>query len=201
MAGVQDHPVPVPRSSPASRAAALVQRIDAAVACGDPHRICPAIKTILCEEVGGGRLTLPEEMLVPARDQYARRLLHRDPQLRYSIVVMVWGAGQGTPIHDHSGMWCVECVFRGQIVVTSYEMLGEEPSGHVRFRRESTVHAGCGEAGALIPPWDYHVIENTGSAPAATIHVYGGEMNGCHSFAPVEGDRYARQWKPLRYTS
>ena len=178
-----------------------MQRIDAAVECGDPERICPAVKTILCEEVGGGRLALPGDLLAPAREQYARRLLHRDPHDRYSIVVMVWGAGQGTPIHDHAGMWCVECVFRGEIVVTSYELLGEEPSGHVRFRRESTLIAGLGEAGALIPPWDYHVIENTSAAPAVTIHVYGGEMDGCHSFAKVEGDRYARQWKPLRYTS
>ena len=180
--------------------ARLVGRIDAAVASGDPARICPAVKSILTEEVGGGRLSLPAALLVQAREGYARRLLHRDPSTRYSIVVMVWGQGQGTPIHDHAGLWCVECVFQGRIRVTSYELLGEEPGGRFRFRQEGTLTAGLAEAGALIPPWDYHVIENTDPVPAVTIHVYGGEMDGCHSFVPEGGDVYRREWKPLRYT-
>jgi predicted metal-dependent enzyme (double-stranded beta helix superfamily) len=179
----------------------LVHRIDAAVASGDPAQICPAVKAILSEEVGGGRLALPEGLLAAARDGYARRLLHLDPSGRYSIVIMVWGKGQGTPIHDHAGMWCVECVYRGRIRVSSYDFVGEEPGGRVRFRCEGTVTAGLAEAGALIPPWDYHVIENEGTSPAVTIHVYGGEMAGCHSFAQVEGDLYERRWKALGYTA
>ena len=42
---------------------------------------------------------------------YARRLIHRDP--RFTIVAMVWAPGQATPIHDHSGVWCVEGVYNG----------------------------------------------------------------------------------------
>jgi len=178
----------------------LVGRIDTAVASGDAARICPAVKSILTEEVSGGRLSLPAALLVPASEGYARRLLHRDPSARYSIVVMVWGKGQGTPIHDHAGLWCVECVFQGKIRVTSYELLGEESGGRFRFRQEGTLTAGLAEAGALIPPWDYHVIENADPGPAVTIHVYGGEMDGCHSFAPVEGGLYERRWKALGYS-
>ena len=178
----------------------LVRRIDSTVASGDPARICPAVKSILTDEVGGGRLSLPAALLVPSREGYARRLLHRDPGARYSIVVMVWGQGQGTPIHDHAGLWCVECVFQGRIRVTSYELLGQESGGRVRFRQENTLIAGLAEAGALIPPWDYHVIENADPGPAVTNHVYGGEMDGCHSFAPVEGGLYERRWKALGYT-
>ena len=62
-----------------------------------------------------------------------------------------------------------------------------------------------GEAGALIPPFDYHVIENPFSEPAATVHVYGGEMECCEVFLPEEdgegGARYHRRGsKKLRYT-
>ena len=52
----------------------LVRRIDSTVASGDPARICPAVKSILTDEVGGGRLSLPAALLVPSREGYARRL-------------------------------------------------------------------------------------------------------------------------------
>ena len=40
----------------------------------------------------------------------------------YSVVVMVWDRNQGTPLHDHAGVWCVECVYRGRIRVTSFDL-------------------------------------------------------------------------------
>ncbi len=27
---------------------------------------------------------------------------------------MTWGPGQGTPLHDHAGIWCVEGVVEGK---------------------------------------------------------------------------------------
>ena len=58
----------------------------------------------------------------PRPDSYARRLLHRDPLGRYTAIVMTWGPGQGTPVHDHGGLWCVEGVVEGQIAVTQYDV-------------------------------------------------------------------------------
>jgi predicted metal-dependent enzyme (double-stranded beta helix superfamily) len=114
---------------------------------------------------------------------------------------MVWDRGQGTPLHDHAGMWCVECVYRGRIRVTSYSAHGGNPeTGVVRFQKENVVHAGKAEAGALIPPFEYHVLENAAETPAVTIHVYGGDMTYCHIFEPVEGG-WRRKFKELRYTS
>ena len=58
-----------------------------------------------------------------------------------------------------------------------------------------------GEAGALIPPFEYHVLENPSDHPAITIHVYGGEMKYCHIFEPVEGGGYRRKYRELSYTA
>ena len=141
--------------------------------------------------------------MAPGADGYGRRLLHRDQAGRYTIVVMSWGPGQGTPIHDHSGLWCVECVCRGRIRVKSYDVAEEMPSGYARFEPVTSVLAGVGEAGALIPPFDYHLIENPFDEPAATLHVYGGEMTCCDVFLPVAEQPdgvYARVEKKLRYT-
>ena len=149
-----------------------------------------------------GEPFVPADMLKTATGQYARRLLHRDPAGRYTVLIMVWDRGQGTALHDHSGMWCCECVYRGMIRVTSYSVQGGDPEKDlVEFRRETVVEAGVGSAGALIPPFEYHTLENGGDDPAVTIHVYGGEMTACHIFEPLGDTRYQRRYKELTYTT
>ena len=180
----------------------LISRIDAAVAAPDDATRCRNVKQVLIDVVGSGEQFIPSTFLEPAPDRYARRLLHRDPQGRYTVLVMVWDGGQGTPLHDHAGTWCVECVYRGVIQVTSYSVRGGDPETDVvQFSREKQVRAGVAEAGALIPPFEYHVLENPAASPAITLHVYGGEMTYCHIFEPVGDDGYRRRYRELSYTS
>ncbi len=179
----------------------LIRRLDEAVSSRDDESCCRNVKQALIDAIAGGDLALDAAYLVPAPDRYARRLLHRDPAGRYTVIVMVWGAGQGTPLHDHAGIWCVECVYRGRIQVTSFGVRGGDPeTGVVQFDKQAEIVAGCGEAGALIPPFEYHVIANADPTPSVTIHVYGGEMSHCHIFRPVEGG-YRREFKELGYTT
>ena len=162
--------------------------------------MCSNVKRVLADVVRTGEHFVDAAFLAPAPDRYARRLLHRDPAGRYSVVVMVWGPGQGTPLHDHAGVWCVECVYRGRIRVTSFDLEGEAGVEPLRFTPESVVFAGVGEAGHLIPPFEYHMIENADPTPSVTIHVYGGELTWCHAFHPLEGGGYRRERRPLTYT-
>src|SRR5213593_2710170 len=178
----------------------LIRRLDQAVATDDPHRLCANVKSVLSDIVGSGEEFLDAPFLATAPERYARRLLHKDPANRYSVVVMVWDRGQGTPLHDHAGMWCVECVYRGRIRVTSFDLEGDPDSGTVQFTPESVVLAGVGEAGHLIPPFEYHQIENPDETPAVTIHVYGGELTWCNAFHPLEGGGYRRERRTLSYT-
>ena len=69
------------------------------------------------------------------------------------------------------------------------------------FAPESVVLAGKGEAGHLIPPFEYHMIENPDDTASVTIHVYGGEMTQCHAFFPLEGGGYRREVRALSYTA
>src|SRR5262245_44504026 len=98
-------------------------RIDEAVAAGDPAIVTRAIKEALEHAIRGDGVTLPARFYASRRDTYARRLLHRDPAGRYSVVVMTWGPGQGTALHDHAGIWCVECVVDGEMSVTQYDLV------------------------------------------------------------------------------
>ena len=168
----------------------LIRRLDDAVAGTDPHAICSGVKRVLSDTIAGGADFLDAAYLGTAPDRYARRLLHRDPAGRYSVVVMVWDRGQGTPLHDHAGQWCVECVYQGRIRVTSFLMEGDPEAGSARFTPESIVLAGTGEAGHLIPPFEYHVLENA-ETDRRSRSVYSHEMTWCHAFFP-EGDGWRR---------
>jgi 3-mercaptopropionate dioxygenase len=180
----------------------LIHRLDDAVSASDDATRCRNVKKVLEDIVTSGGAFVPEALLEPVRDRYARRLLHRDPQGRYTVLVMVWGVGQQTPLHDHAGIWCVECVYRGVIAVSSYSVRGGDPEkDRVKFEREKVVRAGPGEAGALIPPFEYHVIANPTDQSAVTIHVYGGEMTHCHIFEPMDDGTFLRKYKELAYTT
>lgn len=180
--------------------AELMRRLDDATRSRDDEVVVREVKQVLVDTLSGGALQLDPAFLVPAPDKYARRLLHRDPRGRYTALVMVWDVGQGTRLHDHGGHWCVEGVYRGQIEVVSYSVRGGDPEqGIVQFAEETTVRAGVGQAGALIPPFEYHLLRNAGTTPAVTIHVYSEELTSCHVFDPVDGG-WRRRHVELSYT-
>jgi predicted metal-dependent enzyme (double-stranded beta helix superfamily) len=184
------------------RAKAMVERLNAAVENCDSHSAsCQAVKKVLEAWIHPNADFLNAGFLQPAADTYARRLLYRHPEGDFSVIIMVWGVGQGTPIHDHAGMWCVECVYRGCIRVDSFDIQGLPEDEEVGFEEAGSVLAGCGSAGALIPPFDYHIIENAGEEPAVTVHVYGGDMTWCHGYTPVGEGRFRRERKALGFTA
>lgn len=176
----------------------LIARLDEAVEAGSVGSVTAAVKTALEDLLSRGAVTLTDRFRQTRSDTYARRLLHRDPRGRYTAIVMTWGPGQGTPVHDHGGLWCVEGVVEGQIAVTLYDVTAEAEWFDMAPR--DTVLAGVGTAGRLIPPTDYHVIANAvPDAPSLTLHVYGGDMVECQVFRPGPGGRFRAETRALTF--
>ncbi len=181
----------------------LVAGLDAAVASagGDSVAVTGAVKETLIRLCKEGAIELSAEICQPVPGSYARRLIHRNQELNYTALVMVWGPGQGTPLHDHDGLWCVECVVQGQLDITAYGLL-EASEKLYQFERQETVSAGVGSAGQLIPPFDYHTIANAlEDESSVTIHVYGGEMNRCAIFEPRYQNWYEKVQRELTLTA
>ena len=111
----------------------LKGKLDAAVGAPDVTTIAHQIKAALQDVLRRQGLSLPERFHTSLPDTYARRLLHRDPDGRYTVVVMTWGPGQKTALHDHAGIWCVECVVDGEMEITQYDL-------DLRRWRELPVH-------------------------------------------------------------
>jgi predicted metal-dependent enzyme (double-stranded beta helix superfamily) len=175
----------------------MVAAFDEAIRDRSCEQLTEALRHSLCQLIRSGALALPAEVFEANADHYARREIYRSPALGYTVVAMTWGPGQGTPVHDHSGLWCVEGVVAGSLEITQYELL-ERRDDDFRFEPRGTLDAGPGSAGSLIPPHEYHAIRNASDRDiAVSLHVYGGEMSCCSMFQPLGDDWYRCCAKPL----
>src|SRR6478672_7000370 len=173
--------------------AKFIAAVDKSLAAGDKHAVTASLRTALCQLIRDADVQLPDCVHEPIVDHYARRELYRSPEHGYSVVAMTWGPGQGTPLHDHSGLWCVEGVWHGDLEITQYELL-EQVGERARFRAAGGMHAGPGSAGSLIPPHEYHTIRNSSAdTVAVSLHIYQAPMGCCAKFAHREGEWYARE--------
>ena len=171
----------------------LVQALDTAVERGDQHAITAALRNTLCAMIRDRDVQLPECVHEPIVDHYARRELYRSERHGYSVVAMTWGPGQGTPVHDHSGLWCVEGVWDGELEITQYELL-ERDGERFRFRAAGGMQAGPGSAGSLIPPHEYHTIRNASpDVVAISLHIYKAPMECCSMFVPQDEEWFVRK--------
>lgn len=176
----------------------LLERVNGAFGENCPFEITTCLRKALCESIADEQIRLPEAVYEALPDHYARREVHRDPVHGYSMIAMTWGPGQGTPIHDHSGMWCVEGVWSGTIEVVSYQLL-EQRGDRFRFEEAGSIMAGCGSAGSLIPPHEYHTIRNSSERkPAVSLHIYSGEMTCCNVFQKEADGWHRREARQLQ---
>jgi len=177
----------------------LVERLNAAVAAGTTEAVTARVKADLEDLLGRSVIVLPDRFRTPRPDCYARRLLYQDPAERFTAVVMTWGPGQGTPVHDHGGLWCVEGVVEGEMTVTQYDVWPDGAGFRVAPTGKPTT-AGVGSAGRLIPPTDFHVLANAQpDRTSVTLHIYGGDLSGCRIFTPGVDGRYQQSIRALSY--
>lgn len=181
----------------------LTRRLDEAVCRSCNEEVTEGVQKALTDLISAGSLALAEELVAPCEEGYARRLVYASEEHGYVVIAMVWGPGQGTALHDHSGVWCVEGVIQGEIDVTQYQPLEWTHDGRWRFEPAKTVRAGVGSSGSLIPPFEYHTIANAHQEGCAvTLHVYGQELERANLFHALDDEPgwYQRTSKELGYS-
>jgi predicted metal-dependent enzyme (double-stranded beta helix superfamily) len=144
---------------------------------------------------------LPAALLEPDPDSYRIHRLYVDPAGRFSVSAMVWGPGQGTPIHDHT-VWGMVGVLRGAERCEEFE--APAAPGALRQAGEHLLPAGAID---LVSPrvGDIHRVSNAlPDAVSVSIHVYGANIGALarHVYDPESGERrrfvsgYANEYLP-----
>jgi predicted metal-dependent enzyme (double-stranded beta helix superfamily) len=148
-------------------------------------RIVPALTAAVADPA----LVAPEQCR-PHAEGYARHVLHADPEGRFTVLALVWGAGQFSPTHAHHA-WCAYAVRSGVLNETLY--FYDDASGLARPACAATRTAGYA-CFADVGLDQIHRLGNAGSEPAISIHVYGvardriaTHVNRIVEVAPPEG--------------
>jgi predicted metal-dependent enzyme (double-stranded beta helix superfamily) len=161
-------PLPPRQRSVAPALAKLIDEIDTAYADGATmgERIVAAL-----EQAAAQKNLLNAEQREPQAGCYARHPIYGDPAGRFTIIAIVWGPGQFSPIHAHHA-WCAYAVCESVLEETLYAW--DHESGRAQPARTAVRSPGYGcyaDAGLD----QIHRLGNARTEPAISLHVYGVE--------------------------
>ncbi len=115
---------------------------------------------------------LPEAFATPIPGRGAQYLLHCDPLERFSVISLVWGPGQGTPVHNHT-VWGLIGVLRGIERNVEYAIRDTRPQaiGTPHKMKPGSIETVSPTVG------DWHRVSNDrDEGLSISIHVYGGNI-------------------------
>ena len=172
-------------AGPLAKLVRVVTRACDGPAANMSKRIVPALAAAAADPA----LVAPEQCR-PHAECYARHVLYADPAGRFTVLALVWGAGQFSPSHAHH-TWCAYAVRSGVLNETLYgydDATGLAWPSHLATR---TAGFACFAESGLD---QIHRLGNAGGEPAISIHVYGvardriaTHVNRIVEVAPPEG--------------
>lgn len=157
----------------------LIEQLQKVIAAGP---VGEAQLSFLQEEVASAipklraAVALRNQILRPGRF-----ICHRDQTYGFVVMILAWGPGDGTPIHDH-GIWGVEGVLEGALTVTDYNDSEVAPEPLLQKI------IGPGATMSNLPPKrDVHRVQNCARGLSLSLHIYGREITGNRIFVPGKG--------------
>jgi predicted metal-dependent enzyme (double-stranded beta helix superfamily) len=110
---------------------------------------------------------------------YRRHPLHVDPLGRFSVLAMVWEAGQSTPAHNHT-CWSVAGVYEGELRETSYQK--SDGAKQVRLLPTGVTHHRQGDVTVLDPQGsNLHRLDNPTGKITISVHIFGTDVRSSGS--------------------
>lgn len=107
-------------------------------------------------------------------DYYARNLV-RQSEL-FELIVLCWGAGQRSPIHDHHGQRCWMAVLEGEVTESLFTLRG---AARTELAAGVTRKFARGAVAYIVDEMGWHRIEPAGGRPAVTMHLYSRPIRTC----------------------
>lgn len=115
--------------------------------------------------------------------RYTRNLVD-DGNGEYNLLLLCWGPGHASPIHDHAGSHCCMKVLEGELE----EHLYFPPVPSQPLALKSVTKLKVNESRYISDKIGLHRIANNTDLPAVSLHLYSPPINSCTTFT-VEGDK------------
>lgn len=120
-------------------------------------------------------------------DRYSRNLVYRCDE--FELLLLCWGEGHESPIHDHAGQQCWMAVLDGELEEVHFaEPPATGPDGPTapletgRVRRFTT-----GDVAYIHDDIALHLIRPAPGARGVTLHLYANAIDACRVFDADSG--------------
>lgn len=146
--------------------------------------------------------------------QYTRNLIGIGSRKRFGLMILAWGPGQRSPIHDHDGSHCIMRVLKGTLIETLYnkeqqDELLENDAGNTTSSEDGVISyyrptretiLSSGQTAYIHDKIGWHRVSNSSSEePAVSLHLYAPPIENCRTYCEVEGK--VRAQAPCPYYS
>lgn len=157
----------------------------------------PGVAKILSSYAAAARDWCEHELHRP--DGYTRSLLFKDGM--YELLLLCWGAGQESPIHNHMDQNCWMAVLAGQIEEVQFACPTGPPCGRLEPRRSLLFDPG--QVAYISDDIGIHLVRPVGG-PGVSLHLYsrpydtckvydretGEESVKCLTYDAIDGERF-----------
>jgi cysteine dioxygenase len=118
----------------------------------------------------------------PRKDCYTRNLVRRSAA--YELLVLCWGAGQESPIHNHMDQCCWMAVLEGPIEEVLFDLPSTAPAPLIersarRFER--------GQAAYIDDGMGVHLVRGVAGASGVSLHLYARPYGTCLVYDRASG--------------
>ncbi|KAJ2025709.1 hypothetical protein IWW57_003289 [Coemansia sp. S610] len=114
--------------------------------------------------------------------RYTRNLVD-DGNGKYNLLILVWGEGQSSPIHDHAGSHCMMKLLAGEL---DEQLFAWPQDGSLELRRTTPLRTNS--VAYMHDKIGLHRIGNPSlTARAVSLHLYSPPYNMCKTFDESTG--------------
>jgi cysteine dioxygenase len=119
-------------------------------------------------------------------NKYTRNLVD-DGNGKYNVIVLCWGPGQSSPIHNHPNSHCVFKVLQGQLTESRFQW----PKESRKMELEQKTNYYLDQVNYMHDSIGLHKVQNDSQGPAMSLHIYSPPILECSTFVQETGQERA----------
>jgi len=116
-------------------------------------------------------------------ERYSRNLVHRCDG--FELLLLCWGVGHASPIHDHAGQQCFMAILDGEFEEVHYDEPRDAASAPMASGRVRRFTAGG--VAYIHDDIALHLIRPVPGTRGVTLHLYADAIDTCRVFDPASG--------------